>query len=91
MKENDYRTHYTKVVLKAWKDPQFKERLVKDPIGALKDQGIEIPHDVIVTVFENTDKQFFFVIPREPEGEMSEEQLESIAGGFGEFGSFYSS
>ena len=81
MEESQFRSNYTKVVMKAWKDPQFKEKLMKDPIGTLMSQGIEIPKDVKVSVFENTDKQFFFVIPREPEQEISEQQLESIAGG----------
>lgn len=81
MKENNFKTHYAKVVMKAWKDPQFKEKLLKNPIEALMSQGIEIPKDVQVTVLENTDKQFYFVIPKEPEQELSEKQLESIAGG----------
>ena len=36
-----------------------------------------------VTVLENTDKQFHLVLPHQPTGELSENDLEAVAGGRG--------
>lgn len=72
---------YNKVIVKAWSDPQFKDQLLKNPEKILREQGIEIPEGVKVTVCENTDQQFFLVLPAKLSTELTEEQLETIAAG----------
>ena len=88
---------YSDIIKKAWKDPKFKEELYKNPKEVLVKEGIEIPQETQVFIHENTDKEFHFILPKKPEGsltedELSEDQLESIAGGanhnwFGDIGS----
>ncbi len=81
MTGNDFQKNYSKIIAKAWSNPQFKEQLRKDPEGVLKAEGIEIPKGVKLTLCENTDTQFYFVLPNKPAGELTEKQLESVAGG----------
>lgn len=66
---------------KVWSDPQFKQRLVQDPAGVMREQGIEVPQGIDVRVVENTENVFYLVLPPRPSEEISDEQLESVAGG----------
>lgn len=83
MTENKSSSNYAKMIVKAWKDPKFKEQLLKDPENTLASEGIQLPRDIKITAYENTDKQFNLVIPLKPDQELdlSQEQLEAIAGG----------
>jgi hypothetical protein len=67
----------------AWADPALKKRLLENPAAVLKERGISIPEGCQVKVVEDTDKVEHLVIPTKPaEGELSEEELSSAAGGF---------
>lgn len=81
MKDNEFKKMCSKIVAKAWSDPQFKEQLLKNPEKVLREQGIEIPEGKQITVCENTESQFYLVIPQKPAGNLSEKQLESISAG----------
>ena len=69
-----------KVIAKAWSDADFKARLLANPAQTLQAEGIEIPDGVKVNIVENTTEQFYFVIPNRS-GELSEEDLDKVAGG----------
>jgi len=45
-----------RVIAKAWADEEFKAALMADPKGALRSQGIEVPDDVVLNVFENSER-----------------------------------
>ncbi len=79
MAESD--TTYAKVIAKAWRDPAFKAGLIANPAAALKAEGIDVPAGIALTVVENTDKQFHLVLPPVPSGEVSDEELDAVAGG----------
>ena len=79
MSEND--TVFGKIIAKAWRDPVFKAELIANPAAALKAEGIDVPAGMTVTVVENTDKQFHLVLPPKPNDELSEEDLDAVAGG----------
>lgn len=81
MELHDMQQNYSKILVKAWTDPSFKEKLIKTPKVILKECGIDVPEKTQVIVYENTDHKFFLVIPKKPEGNLSEEELEAIAGG----------
>ena len=83
MTETD--NEFGKIIAKAWRDPAFKAELIANPAAALKAEGMDVPVGMTVTVLENTDKQFHLVLPHQPTGELSEDDLEAVAGG-GRFG-----
>jgi hypothetical protein len=82
MSEHDDHLRWELLVADAWADPALKKRLLENPAAVLKERGISIPEGVQVKVVEDTDKVEHFVIPTRPaEGELSEEELSSVAGG----------
>ncbi len=74
---------YGKIIAKAWRDPAFKAKLIANPAAALEAEGFEAPAGMTMTVVENTDKHFYLVLPPAPTDEISDEALESVAGGRG--------
>ena len=44
-----------KVIVRAWRDPAFKARLITDPHAMLKEAGFAVLEGVTVKVVENTD------------------------------------
>ncbi len=51
-----------KVVAKAWRDPQFKERLLDDARSAVYELGYTLTHDAELAVVENTDEVHHLVV-----------------------------
>ena len=72
-----------KIIAKAWRDPAFKAELIANPAAALKAEGIDVPAGMTVTVLENTDELFHLVLPPMPTDELSDEALDTVAGGRG--------
>jgi len=68
------------IIAKCWADEAFKQRLLADPAGTLKQEGVEIPAGVSIKVVENTDTSFYWVIPPRP-CDVPVAALEGIAGG----------
>ena len=70
------------VIAKAWKDPAFKKKLLKDPKSALKECGYSIPENMSVRVIEDTANTYTFVMPPSPTNarELSPAELETFAG-----------
>ena len=73
---------YGKVVARTWRDAAFKAKLLADPQATLKEAGVAVPAGVKVTVVENTAQHFHLVLPPKPTGELSDEALDGVAGGF---------
>ena len=74
-----------KIIARAWRDPAFKAKLMADPHSTLKEAGIAAPPGVKVTVVENTDTHHHLVLPPKPTGELSDAELDKVAGGFNWF------
>jgi hypothetical protein len=71
-----------KILAKAWEDDVFKQRLLKDPKAVLNEEGLETHPTLEIRAVENTEKVFHLVIPPKPDAaELSDDQLQSIAGG----------
>ena len=73
---------YGKVVARTWRDAAFKAKLLADPQATLKEAGVAVPAGVKVTVVENTAQHFHLVLPPKPTGELSDEALDGVAGGY---------
>ncbi len=74
------------VVNKAWDDVQFKSELVADPKSAIEAAtGLKVPTEVNIVVTDQTDEDTVFLnIPTKPnfeDMELTDEQLEQVAGG----------
>jgi hypothetical protein len=76
-----------KVLTRAWKDPAFKQKLLKNPKAALKEMGYNVPENVKLQCVENTATNYTLVLPSLPETarEMSDQELMKLAAGAGEW------
>lgn len=75
-----------KAITKAWTDESFKQDLLKKPHQALTQIGVNIPDTIEIKVVEESAKALYLVLPVNPEGlagELTDDSLEAVAGGFG--------
>lgn len=73
---------WMQILAKAWTDDTFKKRLLVDPAGVLRENGLAVPAGVELRIHEDTDKVQHLVIPKSARSvELSDEQLASVAGG----------
>src|ERR1044072_131451 len=74
----------TQLIEKAWKDPQFKAKVVRDPKGMLEQHlGKTLPQEVKIYVHEEGNNTLHFSIPPSPSkmAELSDDDLAKVAGG----------
>jgi len=76
------------LIVKAWKDPKFREQLLRNPKRVLEQYlGIKLPADLQIKILEETERQLYLVIPPNPDQmpdlELSDAELEMVAGGTG--------
>jgi len=69
-----------KVIAKALQDEGFKKKLIADPAGTLKAEGLEVPAGKTVKVVADTENTRHIVLPA-ISGAVTDEMLESIAAG----------
>lgn len=74
------------LISKAWKDEAFKQELLSNPKAVIsRELGTQIPDNVEVKVLEETPTSLYLALPVKPsigaEGELSDEELEAVAGG----------
>ena len=76
------------IIIKSWEDASFKQELITNPIDAIEKatgERINLPEGKTLIVKDQTDDSVVYInIPAEPnmeDLELSEEQLEVIAGG----------
>ena len=70
------------LIAKAWLDEEFRRRLLADPAAAVADLGFTLSPGVELRVVEDSEAVHHLVLPPRPaEGELSEEQLDAMAGG----------
>ena len=78
----DFDDAWQQLVARAWADPALKAKLLADPAGALKAEGLNVPAGVTFRVVENTDKVVNLVMPLKPApSELSEEELVGVTKG----------
>lgn len=81
MAQDEQAKLYGQVVARAWQDEAFKGRLLVEPREALAEMGVEVPAGHEVRVVEDTERVRHLVLPPGPGEELSEEQLDQVAGG----------
>ncbi len=72
-----------KLIIHAWQDEAFKQQLLSQPKEALAKEGINLPSNVEVSVLEEKPNHVYLVLPINPASELSDAELESVAGGGG--------
>ena len=70
------------LIAKCWTDSAFKQRLMAEPVAVLNEAGLSVPAGMTVNVLENNDKVLNLVIPHKPSDDLSDEDLDQVAGGF---------
>jgi D-alanyl-D-alanine carboxypeptidase len=70
----------TKVITRAWGDPEYKTKLMTDPRAALAEAGLNAPAGLDIKVVENTNNVVHLVLPPPPSAEISEESLALVSG-----------
>ncbi|MGI8743218.1 MAG: NHLP leader peptide family RiPP precursor [Bryobacteraceae bacterium] len=76
----------TNLIAKAVAEPDFRAALLSDPKKAIREAaGIQFADAVRVSVHEETPTDLHLVLPVEFQtgGELSDEHLEAVAGGYG--------
>ena len=66
-----------------WKDELLKARFMADPKAVLAEYDMPVPDGIDVKVVENADDCVYITLPKRSSGELSDEELESAAGGGG--------
>ena len=65
-----------------WEDPDLKQRLLTDASAVLKERGIKLPEGHEIRFVANSETVEHLVLPCAPaRDEVSEDELESVAGG----------
>ena len=71
-----------RILRKAEEDGEFRARLIADPKAAISaETGTTIPDGFDIVVHEDSATTAHLVLP--PSGELSEAEMESVAGGMG--------
>ena len=72
------------IVKRSWSHPEFRAEFLADPKATIeKYSGEKLPVDFTVTASAEDDQTIYFVIPTRPANadELSDEDLEKVAGG----------
>ncbi len=68
---------WDRVVLRAWQDPEFRQKLTDDPNAVLTEHGFKIPAGVRFVIVENTSDRRHVVLPAAPSGDVSVMSLDT--------------
>jgi hypothetical protein len=74
-----------KLIEKATKDESFRKQLIENPSAAIENEtGMKIPEGMKIIVLEENPQTVYLMLPQvnnqETEMELSESELESVAG-----------
>jgi hypothetical protein len=70
---------WAEIVAKAWKDKQFKAKLLSNPEQVLKDHGLSCPPNTTYKIVGARENEMCLILPPKPAGDLSETDLRKIA------------
>jgi len=74
-----------KIVALAWQDEEFRRKFIADPKGQFEERlGTTLPASLTMTAHQEDENSLHFVIPVKPRenlDELTDEELEKVAGG----------
>jgi hypothetical protein len=70
-----HQKQWGKIVARAWTDPEFKARLIAEPMTVLREHGIEGAEGLAVRVVEDEPGVRHLVLPSSPSSDLTEEEL----------------
>lgn len=73
-----YQKEWAEIVAKAWMDEKFKKQLLSHPEKVLKEYGIDTS-GLKFKIIEDTGNTIHLVLPKKPEGKLSQHELKDIA------------
>ena len=76
-----------RIIERSLEDESFRQRLLEDPKAAVEEEfGTRLPEGIRVRVVEESAQTIYLVLPSgspvEGGGELSDQELESVAGGY---------
>lgn len=86
MDKEQIRDYELDIIVKAWRDDVFRKNLLADPKKAIeKEFNIRIPHDVIISVHEESEQSLHLIVPAVPSNfdaeDLSDDELREVIGG----------
>ena len=57
-----------RVVARAWVDPAYRARMVREPRVLLREMGLDLPEDVEIRVWDSSAESRYMVLPERPAG-----------------------
>ena len=78
-----------RIIQRSIEDDAFRQRLLKNPKAAIEEgSGIQLPEGIEIRAVEETPDTVYILLPGRPAdvraGELSDRELESVAGGSGD-------
>ena len=73
--QEEFSKKYAEVIAKAWSDEGFKKKLLENPNETLKEFGVPMPEGITFHIHENGSGTCHLILPKKPEGELSEEDI----------------
>ena len=79
----------TALIARAWKDEEFKKRLISNPRAVFEEElgklgGGKLPPEMEIKILVEDAKHIYMVLPQNPgsmELELTDQQLEGVSGG----------
>ena len=62
-------------------DADYRRQVEADPVAAFRELGMELPSDIAVRVLANTDGTRYVIMPPDPNADLGDEVLATVAGG----------